>query len=267
MSLKINNVLVGNECFPNNERIYRELDGSSDWYDWFVFDLQFETNLDLMTLMFYKKYVADKFPGTNCLLRMYYVPYSRMDREIEGYIFSLKYFADFINDLKFDKVEIVDPHSNVTPALLNNCETFDVEFELRGVFDSIPELDYIFYPDVGALKRYGENGGNYMMKYENFFGYKARDLSTGKITHMELVNAPDLNGKKVLIIDDLCSKGGTFIAAAKLLKEAGAENVYLYVTHCENSIFNGEILTTDWIDTVYTTDSIFRGNHPKIVIV
>ena len=42
--------------------------------------------------------------------------------------------------------------------------------------------------------------------------------------------------------------------------------IYLYVSHCENTILEGEIPNTDLIQKVYTTDSIFTGCHEKITV-
>jgi ribose-phosphate pyrophosphokinase len=41
----------------------------------------------------------------------------------------------------------------------------------------------------------------------------------------------NLKNKSVLIVDDICDGGRTFIEAAKLLYIEGVNNVYLYVTH------------------------------------
>ena len=85
-----------------------------------------------------------------------------------------------------------------------------------------------------------------------------------EIQEFELVNCPeDIKDKNVLIVDDLCSKGGTFIASAELIKKAGAKRVCLYVSHCEDAIFNGKILKTDFVDMVYTTNSINRSGLSK----
>ena len=75
-------------------------------------------------------------------------------------------------------------------------------------------------------------------------------------------------GKNILIIDDICSKGGTFYHSAKRLKEAGAANIYLYVTHCENTIYEGELLKEDsLIKHIFTTNSLLTAPNEKITIV
>ena len=78
---------------------------------------------------------------------------------------------------------------------------------------------------------------------------------------MELVTSKEF---KAIIVDDLCSKGGTFILTASKLREMGATEIYLVVTHCEDTIFSGDILKTDLIKKVYTTNSILSKEHEKI---
>ena len=71
----------------------------------------------------------------------------------------------------------------------------------------------------------------------------------------------------VLIVDDICSKGGTFYHSAKKLKELGADNIYLYITHCENSILEGELINSGLIKEIYTTDTIFTKEHELIKVL
>jgi ribose-phosphate pyrophosphokinase len=90
------------------------------------------------------------------------------------------------------------------------------------------------------------------------FGMKNRDWETGQIVGYDIVHPNNVNGKNVLIVDDICSKGGTFYHAAKALKAAGAKSVSLYITHCEKSIILGDLAASDdLVDHVYTTKSIF----------
>ena len=264
MSVKINGIEFGNELFPNNERIFKSLPWQICAQNFIRVDFKYETDFDIWKLIVAKKYLDDKFNGTVIVLNMLYVPYSRMDREIEGYTFSLKYFCDLINSLNFHQVKVLDTHSNVTEALINHLYKINVQDFVDKVIEK-ENSNYVFYPDSGALKRYSET----IKLPENigiFYGNKQRDLSTGKILKFELINCPeDIKDKNVLIVDDLCSKGGTFIASAELIKNAGAKRVCLYVSHCEDSIIDGKILKTDFIDIVYTSNSINRsGSSEKI---
>lgn len=73
------------------------------------------------------------------------------------------------------------------------------------------------------------------------------------------------------MIDDICSYGGTMFYSAKKLKELGAGDIDIYVSHCENSILDSErghlFDDTELIHKVYTTDSIFTGKHDKITVL
>ena len=88
---------------------------------------------------------------------------------------------------------------------------------------------------------------------------KKRDWKTGNILGLDIINAEAIKGKNVLIVDDICSRGGTFYHSAKALKEAGAARISLYVTHLEKTVLDGELFTSGLIEAIYTTDSI-AGN-------
>jgi ribose-phosphate pyrophosphokinase len=99
------------------------------------------------------------------------------------------------------------------------------------------------------------------------FGIKKRDWKSGQILGLDVVSDIDLTGKKVLIVDDICSAGSTFKFSAIKLKELGASDVALYVSHCEDNIQNGDLLKTDLISKIYTTDSILHIEDPKIEVI
>ena len=155
MSVKINGIEFGNELFPNNERIFKSLPWQICAQNFIRVDFKYETDFDIWKLIVAKKYLDDMFNGTVIVLNMLYVPYSRMDREIEGYAFSLKYFCDLINSLNFHQVKVLDTHSNVTEALINHLYKINVQDFVNKVIEK-ENPDYIFYPDSGALKRYSE---------------------------------------------------------------------------------------------------------------
>lgn len=194
-------------------------------------------------------------------LTLPYIPNARMDRvKADDEVFTLKWFADFINHLRFNKVVVLDPHSNVSTALINNVQVVQPYQYVKKAIDAINDKNLLLcYPDEGASKRYSD-----LMQSEYVFGIKHRDWRTGKIERLELTEPERVSGRNVLIVDDICSKGGTFTHMAKALKEAGAKDIYLYVTHCENTIFQGSVLTDGLIRHVFTTGSIYRGEHEKV---
>ena len=191
-----------------------------------------------------------------------YIPNARMDRvKNPDDIFTLKYFCEIINSLNYDKVKVLDAHSNVSLALLNNIEQMDVSDHInRAIFNCKNNDDFVLYhPDEGAMKRYSE----YNTWLPHTFGIKKRNWEDGKILGVQIADPDMIKGKDVLIVDDICSRGGTFYHSAKALKEAGAKDIYLYITHCENTILDGDIFTSGLIKQVYTTNSLVHCNELK----
>ena len=149
-------------------------------------------------------------------------------------------------------------------ALINKGLNQDLTYTLFENFkEEHPNLRFsVCFPDAGALKRYGFALDS---KMPYCVAHKTRDFKTGQIIDytMNVYNDKDSFSYSqnnllhdVVIIDDLCSKGGTFVHAAKKLAQLGTKNIYLIVAHCENNINNGEIGKMDIFKKVYTTDSI-----------
>lgn len=201
-------------------------------------------------------------------LNMPYVPNARMDRiKNTNENFSLKVFANFINSLGFDTVNVYNVHSNVSEALINNIININPDHDVDTVISEYYKPDVIYFPDEGACKRYADLSCIKGYELPVIFGIKKRDWKSGKILGLDVVSDIDLTGKKVLIVDDICSAGGTFKFSAMKLKELGASDVVLYVSHCEDNIQNGDLLKTDLISKIYTTDSILHIEDPKIEVI
>ena len=201
-------------------------------------------------------------------LDMPYVPNARMDRceNVEN-VFTLKYFADLINLLEFNRVYTLDAHSTVTEALINNISNESpvsyIQFVMGQIVPFANKPLTIFYPDAGAMKRYSK-----MIKTPYAFGNKVRDWENGKIQGFEVIGDQELiEDHDILIIDDICSRGGTFYYAAQKLKELGAKDIYLWVSHCENTILDGEFINSGLLKKIYTTDSIYTAKHDLIEVV
>lgn len=234
---------------------------------------------DSMEELFLVKAIAKRYSelGIPVSLLMPYIPNARMDRVKSSMdIPYLKYMCEEINSCLFDRVTVLDLHSSVSEALIDRLNALKPEFafsdsmkRMCGMFDALAESQYIsnmliFYPDEGSMKRYDG-----LFKHEYLFGIKNRDWKTGEILSLEIAGNPkdNLEGKDILIIDDICSAGGTFYYSAKALKELGANRIFLYVTHLEKTILKDGNLqrllgTNDndkLIEKIFTTDSIFRN--------
>lgn len=189
-----------------------------------------------------------------------YFPYARQDRVTQpSGAFSLKMFAMIVNSLNYSRVKVFDPHSDVTPALVRGIEVIEqMDFLTKGILLDITRgADMIIAPDAGAVKKSTkiavEIGLPLMM------ATKVREAETGKILRTEILGDHDLTGATVVIFDDICDGGRTFIELGKVLKARGAKEVRLFVTH---GIFaQGTDELRKVIDKIYTTDT-FIPNVP-----
>lgn len=261
--IQINGKQVNLKHFPDGNLLIKELAPDCEKV---VLTWLFENNEELVALYFLANHLKSK-GLRNIELNMPYIPNARQDRvKAPEDVFTLKYFAKLINSLEFSKVTVLDPHSYVSEALFDNICIKTPKENVEKVLEelSLGGKDILlFYPDEGAMKRYSA-----MCDKPYVFGMKKRDWTTGEIQGLEVQGQTELiEGSTVLIVDDICSKGGTFYHSAKALKALGAGEIYLYISHCENSILEGEVLTSGLIEKVFTTNSIFTKENEKIEIL
>lgn len=257
--IKVDGVEIKQGQFPDHTLLMK-FDPNSDEFSCdrgaIKVEWLYENDAELFALICVKKHLDRNFTNPHVVLIMPYIPHARMDRvKSDEDVFTLKYFCEVINSLKFDVVWVRDAHSNVSLALLENVVDTGVDAYIkRAIYESGAEA--LYFPDEGAMKRYKHIADTIKMPYA--FGIKDRDWATGDLKGTIVMNKEAIVNKKVLIIDDICSKGGTFFYAAKALKAAGAKSVNLYVTHLEKTVIIGEMASTDdLVDHIYTTESIF----------
>ena len=196
-----------------------------------------------------------------------YVPYflgARSDRKfVPGSVNYLKQvICPIINAQKFDSVVVLDPHSDVLEACLNNFEKVNnhliVKYALTDIDNTnqAREKVVLVSPDGGALKKIYDVAAEFQIT-DIVTAIKHRDIKTGKITHTEVPLKPLEHeyGKKFVIVDDICDGGRTFIELAKAIRERtqGCE-IYLVVTH---GIFSAGLLELSrYFQKIYTTNSV-----------
>jgi len=204
-------------------------------------------------------------------LELAWLPWARQDRHmVNGDSFALKVFANQLNTLNFNKVLLLDPHSDAAAAGLNNNggiaqETCLMKSENLRQAISTGKL-MLVAPDAGALKKI-HNVAKASGARDYAILTKERDVATGNLTGFSLVSG-NVAGKDVLIVDDLCDAGGTFIGSAQVLRDAGARSVSLYVTH---GVFSKgvENLLNNGIDAIYTTTSFASSElrDPRVELI
>jgi ribose-phosphate pyrophosphokinase len=192
-----------------------------------------------------------------------YVPYfigGRSDRKFgEGQTNYLKnVICPIINSQGFNKVIVLDPHSDVLEACLNNFEkinNFSLVDEALSYLIKEDEDNKvaIISPDAGALKKIYDVAKHFGISNVTTAS-KVREMSTGTILRTELPTM-DLRGiEHIIVIDDICDGGRTFIELAKAIKEITEIPIYLIVTHGIFSAGYDEL--GKYFSGVYTTNSI-----------
>ena len=266
----VNGKKVEIEYFPNRESKVKEFEAMTKNN---VVELFYEDDRDLIHLWFVKLEINNiqKHILTSEIfnrLIIWYMPYSRMDRKIKGDLYTLSYTCAFINALFFNRVFVIDPHSGKN--YLGEA-TIDRAKAIYPIPSWLPQIinetgfdknkDCLVFPDKGALLRYHDYFKHGLLNTCYFV--KERNETTGKIEKMELAEPLPEYAKKAIIIDDICSYGGTFIKAGDLLKEKGIKDITLVVTHLENSVFSGNLLlNSSPIDRIYTSNSMIRAEVP-----
>jgi ribose-phosphate pyrophosphokinase len=190
-------------------------------------------------------------------LEIPYLPYARQDKAVDNEAsFALHTFARQLNALDFNIIKVFDVHSPDAFRLINRLRedgTF-IDIVNQVVVDS--KADVICYPDAGALQRY-KGFLDPKIPYCSFS--KERDPLTGYIKKLTLNEKVELKDKRVLIIDDLCDGGMTFILTTKELLNYGVSNVDLYVSH---GIFSKgtQVLRDAGINTIYLGAPTYEAN-------
>lgn len=237
--------------FPGGE-LYIKMD-ENNWYEHKVSVVsRLENSDDIVRLMLLKNILEKENVEIDRLL-VPYIAYGRQDRAVRnGEAFSLKVMASILNDIiKPQHILTLDPHSEVTSALMN-CNVFDVAQNIVSKIKDIHPYDYVVIPDAGAEKRCRK----YLPDAKFIQCLKQRDFSDekGAVDKVVVCNPENIEGKRLLILDDICSGGATFIKLAEELSKFNPKQINLYVTH---GIFNNGFrrLYVAGIDNIITTNS------------
>lgn len=260
--IKINDVIFGSEQFSNGEVSYKPVKVNTDTPN--QIELYFQDNKDITDLEFAIEFIRSKVNDQPIYLTMLYVPYGRMDREINGYVFSLDLFAKIINRYNIDKIFTLDNHTEEIKKRIHNVYELNDrlnDYINKTVMEYKP--DYLMFPDKGAMNRYPKLLDICIHdKIPYFYGNKERVLDdTRVIKYYEIFeNGLNLTGKRILIIDDICCTGGTVLEAAEILVKKGVSDIALWATHCENNVIKYDIVRENSpISCIYTSDSIIRN--------
>lgn len=232
-----------------------------DEYIFLICDLSSSDNIMFLAI------VADMLEKTwtnRIICRIPYMPYQQADMDFgDGECFSLKTITRILNSLPIARYYVFDPHSIATPALLDSVTIEDNSSFIQTVIEQLGDtISTILSPDAGAYKKIGKLADKIGWKGGIECANKFRDTTNGDIT-IRLSNE-DFKHKNILIIDDICVGGRTFIELAKLLESKNCGRLYLAISH---GIFsNGFEELNKYFSGIYTTNSrIYKGEKLDIL--
>lgn len=236
-------------------------------------DIPYDINIETMVLrpktmeaFFTGMFVADALEERGKKIKtlvLPFVPGARQDRlnPVGDFLFTAKSVARTINERKFDRVVLLDPHSNVITGLIDRADVYPFA-SIVGNYNS--NYDAIIAPDAGAGARAREFA-DLMSKVagrgiEVIQAHKTRNVETGQLSGFEVSVK---RGKNYLVVDDICDGGGTFVGLGNKILEQGA-TADLFVTH---GIFSkGTEKLNKIYDVVTTTDSTLFEKYDSQVI-
>ena len=190
-----------------------------------------------------------------------YFGYARQDRKIVPRTsISAKLISNLITKAGADRVVTVDLHAGQIQGFFDIPvdNLFATPIFARHIKKNLKRNNFICVaPDVGGTERARALG---KILDCGLAIVDKRRPSPGKSKVMNVIG--NVKGKTCVIVDDIIDSGGTIVNSAKALKEKGAKEVHVYVTH---GVLSGEAvknINKSEIKKLIVTDTI--DNHDKI---
>lgn len=249
--------------FPGGERNVKILEPTDiDRYKSFTIHCIFEGSEDIIDIMLLVNAVRNINRATHLRLCIPYFPFARQDRVMTaGEPLALQVMVNLIKSCKFDEVEVWDPHSDVLASMFEPG-TLLIKTQEELMKDTIKkyctpnEHVALISPDAGASKK--------IYKLAKTLGWsvieanKVRDVATGQITGTKIDTEALQAYDRLIVVDDICDGGRTFIELAKVITKHTEARLELYVTH---GIFSkGREVLEEYFDRVECINSLEKNN-------
>jgi ribose-phosphate pyrophosphokinase len=243
-ALKIPIVNKPTKYFANDEtRVC--LDGSVRGLDIFIVATGFSQGgksvNDAVMELFFMIRTCKRSGANSVTVLLPHYPYARQDKKDSARsAISARDFADMLEMSGLDRIVCLDLHNSSIQGFFNKpCDNIYGSLVLKpflneNLFDVDPKYreHYVaISPDAGGYVR--------TTKYAKLFGLpflamsKIRDYSKENVVEKSVLHGDTqlLHGKTAIIFDDICDTAGTVVAAAKELRDNGAKDVIVCVTH------------------------------------
>ena len=193
-----------------------------------------------------------------------YFGYARQDRKVVPRTsISAKMVSNLITNAGADRVVTLDLHSGQIQGFFDIPvdNLFATPIFARHIKKRIRSKNLICVaPDVGGTARARALG---KMLNIGLAIVDKRRPSPGKSEVMNVIG--NVNNKTCVIVDDIIDSGGTIVNAAKILKQKGAKDVHVYVSHGVLSGDAVEKIKRSKIKNLVITDTIDNSNKVKNV--
>jgi ribose-phosphate pyrophosphokinase len=183
-----------------------------------------------------------------------YFGYARQDRKDEGRVpITAKLVANLITTAGANRVMAIDLHAQQLQGFFDiPVDHLTGELVLSRYFrDKKIDNLTVVSPDVGNIKtaaKYASHlGGELAIVHK-------RRMSGNEVEARQIIG--EVEGRNILMCDDIIATAGTVCSAAQLVKERGAKRIYVGATH---GVFASEAikrLKEATIDEVVVTDTI-----------
>lgn len=249
--------------FPAGERGVKICDVNKiEQYKSFTIKLIYESSEDLIDLLLLVNAMRNVYCGIKLRLVIPYFPYARQDRVCsEGESFSLQVAANLINMCNFWEVVVDDPHSNVlsaffAPGVLTSRKQSELLYNEIGYLRGKQGV-VMLAPDNGAVKKTYEIASK--LNFPVIEANKRRCVETGNIIGVSINYdfTKDNSIKEVIICDDICDGGRTFVEIAKEIRKTFNGKLTLAVVH---GIFSKGFSELEiYFDTIIYVNNLVKG--------
>jgi len=191
-----------------------------------------------------------------------YFGYARQDRKVvPRTAISAKLVSNLITNAGAHRIVTVDLHAGQIQGFFDIPvdNLFSTPIFSKHIKKYISNKNIICVaPDVGGVERARALGQKLNV---GLAIVDKRRPAPGKSQVMNIIG--NVKGKNCLLVDDIIDSGGTIVNAAKVLKEKGAKDVYVYVTHGVLSGNAVEQINNSKIKKLILTDTIDNSNKIK----
>lgn len=251
LSMPIGNAVV--ESFPDSETFVKIIDHIRGDDVFIIQPTSKPSNESVMELLIMID-AARRASAKRITAVLPFFGYARQDRKDQPRVpITAKLIANLLVAAGANRVLTLDLHATQIQGFFDiPCDHL---YASPVIYDYLEGQSYIdnltvFSPDVGGLKR----AQSYATLFDCPLGFIAkRRISAEVVEATSLVG--EVEGRDILIVDDMTETAGTLTAAAKILKSKGAKSVRAAVTHAILTDTAYDRLSEHWLDELIITDS------------